>query len=540
MPKTPIPEKKLKSLYFPDQGQPNPLALGSADASASEALKEHQEAVGGELPLSAERNAYDPEGYAWGAWIFLQGLGWVYLLAFFSLWLQIEPLVGEQGLLPYRDLLARYQVLAEQRMWGWTLYTRWMPSLLWLDPSDRGLRWLCLSGILGAILLILRIAPRLVLLFLWMAYLSLVKAGQDFLAFQWDNLLLEAGFLAIFLAPSGLYVGYTRLVEPPRMARWLLWFLLIRLIFLSGWVKLQSGDVTWSHLTALAFHYETQPLPTLLAWYAHQLPMALHRIATAATLGIELAAPFLLLLGIFSRRVAALSMMLLMFLILLTGNYGFFNLLSLALLALTLDDAFYASFLPFFWQRGFTLRKRKITLLGRVVLLGCVAPLFYLAALQTAGQIVPRSWLEPQRWPLLATVAPFRSVNRYGLFAVMTTQRPEIMLEASQDGQRWLPYRFRFKPDDPKKAPVFAFFHMPRLDWQLWFAALSGHERQPWLRRLLQKLRHADPAALSLLHSAPFTEKPRFIRSIRMMCRFSSFAERHRDDAWWRCQRLSP
>ncbi|HKC23537.1 MAG TPA: lipase maturation factor family protein, partial [Thermoanaerobaculia bacterium] len=250
--------------------------------------------------------------YVGSAWLFLRVLGGIYLIAFVSFWVQADALVGERGILP----LSRFLAFATERA-GASRFTL-LPTLSWLFPSDAFVDVLCGGGAVLSVLLVLGIAPPLVLFLLWAFYLSLVVDARDFLGFQWDVLLLETGFLAIFLAPPVLRHRLTREQPPSQTFLWLLRFLLFRLMFLSGAVKLASHDPMWRHLTALQVHYETQPLPTWIGWWAHQLPASAQRASTAIMFGIELGAPFL----IFSRRLRRYAFAPLVFLQLLIGLTG--------------------------------------------------------------------------------------------------------------------------------------------------------------------------------------------------------------------------
>jgi lipase maturation factor 1 len=301
----------------------------------------------------------------------------------------------------------------------------------------------------------------------------------------------------------------------------------------SGLVKLASGDPTWHSLAALAVHYETQPLPTPLAWYAHQLPAAFHRASTAAVLGIELFAPWLMFAP---RRLKALAFILLVGLqvvIALTGNYAFFNLLSAALCVFLLDDAVLAS----------TSRVHNASVLG--------APGRAAALLLTAFLTVPVSALtfastagvELPGWPLVLPaarlIAPLRLVNGYGLFAVMTTTRPEIIIEGSNDGEVWLPYEFKYKPGDVSRRPMWVAPHQPRLDWQMWFAALGRYDEDEWFGNLCARLLQGSPAVLRLLAHNPFADHPpRYVRSVLYRYHFSDRATRRLRGDWWTRDRL--
>jgi predicted DCC family thiol-disulfide oxidoreductase YuxK len=235
---------------------------------------------------------FEQPAFSVASWLFMRLLGIVYFFAFLSLATQILGLMGQNGILPARDYLAMVQArVGAERYW-------FFPTLAWLNSSDMALKATSAGGVIGSVLLIFDIAPLLVSALLWILYLSLVTVGQDFLAFQWDSLLLEAGFLAILMAPRQIWPRLVERAPPPKVVRLLLWFLLFRLMFFSGVVKLASGDPTWRNLTALEYHYYTQPLPTPIAWYMHLAPLWYQHNSVVLMFFIELAVPFL----IFARR----------------------------------------------------------------------------------------------------------------------------------------------------------------------------------------------------------------------------------------------
>jgi predicted DCC family thiol-disulfide oxidoreductase YuxK len=283
---------------------------------------------------------FEQPTFSLATWLFLRLLGVVYFFAFLSLATQILGLIGRNGILPAGDFLAIVRSrFGTERYWLF-------PTLAWLGSSDTALQVMSGSGVACGLLLIFDIAPMLVLSLLWVLYLSLVTVGGDFLSFQWDNLLLEAGFVAILLAPGHLWPRGPTRSAPPGIPRWLLWFLLFRLMFSSGAVKLASGDPTWRNLTALQYHYYTQPLPTPIAWYMHLAPAGFQRASTVFTLFIELVVPFLIFAPRLWRFVGGGLLILLQVLIALTGNYAFFNLLTVAQCVLLYDDAFLKRFFP--------------------------------------------------------------------------------------------------------------------------------------------------------------------------------------------------
>ena len=280
-------------------------------------------------------------GHQLSRWLFLRLVGVVFLVAFLSLWVQIHGLVGSEGILPLGDYLDWIgQNLGAER------YHK-VPTVFWLGHGDLALNLVCSSGVVLSLLLIAGVAPIPVLLLLWATYLSLVVAGQRFLSFQWDILLLETGFMAMFFAP------WTFRPRPPwreprvsRAGLWLVRFLLFKLMFLSGIVKLISMDSTWWELTALDFHYYTQPLPTWTSWYAHQLPAWMQELSVFVMFVIELVLPFLIFFGRRMRIVAFVGLVFLQFMIAATGNYGFFNLLTIVLCVPLLDDRLLGALLP--------------------------------------------------------------------------------------------------------------------------------------------------------------------------------------------------
>lgn len=474
--------------------------------------------------------------YQWVGWLFLRSLGVVYLIAFLSLWVQILGLVGHSGILPAHTTLAAVQHQAEQAKLGWERFRRF-PTLCWFSTSDACLRAQCAAGAVLAVVLILGIAPAPCLFLLWMLYLSLVTIGREFLGFQWDALLLETGFLALFLAPLQFWPRPGRTPPPSRLVLWLLRWLLFRLMFESGCVKLLSHDPTWRHLTALSYHYQTQPLPTWLGWYAYQLPGWFHRASTLVMFVIELGLPVLIFAPRRLRQVPCVGFILLQVLILLTGNYGFFNLLTIALCLLLLDDAALLRLAPARWVPVIKLQLGKPAAGRRwprgllVALSGAVLGLSLMQFPGFFGLRIP--WPTPMR-TFQSWAAPFQSLNSYGLFQVMTTSRPEIIVEGSNDGQTWRPYAFEYKPGELKQRPGFVEPHMPRLDWQMWFAALGTYRQNPWFVNFCVRLLEGAPQTLALLADNPFPKAPpRYVRAVLYDYRFTDWATRRRTGAWW-------
>ena len=464
-----------------------------------------------------------PARFALSRALFLRLLGLIYFVAFASLAPQLPGLVGADGLLPAAAYLERVYEIQ-----GAEAYYR-LPTLLWLWPGDGLLLGLCWTGIGLSAAAVAGLMPVPTFAALWLCYLSLTVAGQDFLSFQWDVLLLETGLLAVLYAPPGRSLPLAGAPEPGAAARWLVWGLAFKLTFLSGITKLLSGDGTWWGLTALRYHYETQPIPTWVGWYAHQTPAWFATLSAAVMFAIELAAPFLIFVPPRYRRVrivGCLLLCLLQVLIAVTGNYGFFNLLAVALYLSLLDDATIGRLLPGVGWAGTALagaapagrvpgpHKRIAAPRWRRTALAAVAA----ALAMLSSYTVVREIHRPNPMPgwsaaLFGWIAPFRSVNGYGLFRTMTTERPEIVVEGSSDGVLWTEVPFRWKAGDPHRAPGFVQPHMPRLDWQMWFAALGPRAEAHWLLPLASHLLNPSPAVLALLNHNSFAgAPPRFDR----------------------------
>ncbi len=550
-------------------------------------------------------------------WLFLRALGLIYLIAFVSLWTQISGLIGHDGILPTDQFMSAAQQQCDLQGIGLERF-HLLPTLCWFDSSDGFLDFQCAAGAVLALLLIIGMAPVPCLILLWLLYLSLATVGRDFLGFQWDNLLLEAGFLAIFFAPWQLWPrvaatprrrnvdampsspllrlifhlqqlwqrgvaatfcdgGVATTSPPSRIALWLLRLLLFKLMFSSGCVKLASGDPNWRNLTALTFHYQTQPLPTWIGWYASQLPLWFQKLSCAGMFGIELGAPWLIFAPRRIRFFGGAAIAFLQILILLTGNYTFFNWLTLALCLLLLDDFALKKFAPAVLRRHLTISSRPdcdtVCNVG-----GASVPASLLGSSLAPTTMPldsrPSTLDKPLRWPRFVTIPlavvvagiylfqvsllfgvrpvwfypvavanawlePFRTFNTYGLFAVMTTERREIVVEGSNDGVNWLPYEFKYKPGDVNRRPAFVAPHQPRLDWQMWFAALGDYRQNPWFVNFCLRLLQGSPEVLALLEKNPFpNHPPRYLRAGFYDYRFTSFAGRRATGAWWKREPL--
>ena len=462
-----------------------------------------------------------PSAYGRSRRLFLGILGAASLTAFLSLRVQVDGLIGRRGIVPAADLLAAAHAEVGARAYGL------LPSIFWLGAGNGALHAACAAGAVLSILLAADLLPAVCAAGCWVLYLSLAAVGNEFLSFQWDALLIETLFLAVFLVDPRRLRGASKGAAPPSPAVLFLFrVLLFRLMFSSGVVKLTSGDRTWRDLTALRFHYGTQPLPTWIGWWAHQLPASAQTISALLLFAIELVAPFFFFAPRRLRNGALLATAILQVLIALTGNYAFFNVLTLALCLLLVDDRTLgrAAGKPEGPRRGWP----------RPVLAAVATLVLFLGAVHLAEILLPRAKVTAVLASAVSPAEPFRTVNGYGLFAVMTTTRPEIVVDGSEDGEHWRSYPFRWKPGDVGRRPGFVEPHQPRLDWQMWFAALSDVGRNPWFVSFAHRLLEGDPDVIRLLAADPFGgRRPRWVRAELWDYRFTDVATRRRTGAWW-------
>ncbi len=305
-------------------------------------------------------------------------------------------------------------------------------------------------------------------------------------------------------------------------------------------MKLASGDPNWRNLMALTFHYQTQPLPTWLGWYASQLPLWFQKFSCATTFVIELGTPFLIFAPRQLRFAGSAAIATLQILILLTGNYTFFNFLTLALCLLLLDDFAVQKILPQKFTRHFSVNPEPAIVnqfrrWPKAVIIPIAAVFAVVSLSQVASLFGPRFGLWVPAAIFEREFGSLRTINGYGLFAVMTTKREEIVIEGSNDGVNWRPYEFKYKPGDVNRCPRFVEPFQPRLDWQMWFAALGTAQQNPWFGNFCERLLQGSPAVLALLEKNPFPDQPpRYIRAELYDYHFTNFAERRVTGAWWK------
>jgi lipase maturation factor 1 len=458
---------------------------------------------------------YAPPRYDLVSFLFLRLFGLIYFSAFVSFGVQAQGLIGSHGILPLSDLVvaARGQIGPERFFL--------MPMVFWWNAGDFAIQSVCWVGAGLSLLLVFNLLPRLSLFLLYVLYLSLLYGGQTFMTYQWDTYLLEAGFLALLLSFATV----------PGI--WLLRWLLFRFMFMSGVVKLLSGDPNWRKLSALSYHFLTQPLPTPLAWYAAHLPGRTLQFATGATFFIELVVPFLIFCPRRLRFFAACGILLLQGCILITGNYNWFNLQTMLLCLLLFDDAALQKILPRRLVRVLPARVgQRAPRRGATVSVGALGLLIVFCSLV---QMDVRFGGDP---PVAARtvdefIDPLHIVSGYGLFAVMTTRRGEIVIEGSNDGVEWREYEFRYKPGDLARRPGWNIPHQPRLDWQMWFAALDDPRRLPWFPRFLAALLTNAPAVTALLEKNPFPDKPPVYVRAKYYDYIYASSEEKAKGLWW-------
>ena len=479
-------------------------------------------------------------------WLFLRALGLIHFSAFYSLVFQIRGLIGPGGILPANTYL---QAVAQSfghyaRFW-------FAPTLLWLSSSSWILTALCWVGMAASLLLVLNIWPRGMIAICFLCFLSFVSAAGDFSSYQSDGMLLEAGFISLFFAPPGFRPRWGESGPPSRASLFLLQWEWFRIYFESGVVKLASGEPQWRNFTAMDEYYQNGPLPTWIGWYVQHFPHWFHAATAYGTLALELGLVWMLFLPRRWRIACFFVVTPWQIGIILTANYTFLNYLVLVLGFLLLDDKFLVRFFP---QRRPTFvpasasgapgidaaHPREFSAQLTALRLSLTAAVLGLIFYSTTVQML---WIVFPRLPLpaspVAALDPFRIANRYGLFAVMTRGRYEIEFQGSQDGQTWIAYPFRYKPQDLNQPPGIYAPYQPRFDWNLWFASLGSWREYPIVANTEVRLLSNDHDVLSLFAGNPFSQAPpRQVRAVIWQYWFTSVTEKRDRGAWWRRQLL--
>ena len=461
--------------------------------------------------------------------VLLRGLGLIYAVAFAILWDQGLGLIGARGLLPAERFASRVRHAGQLLDY---------PSLFDWNASDLALRCGALCGLVLALLVLAGLENAIAMLVLWALYLSFCHVGQIFWGYGWEILLLEAGFLAVFLCPLRGLRPLTSTLRPPATVIWLLRWLLFRVMFGAGLIKLR-GDPCWRDLTCLVFHYETQPVPSPGSWLLHQAPVWFHQFGVPINHVVELLAPF----GVFGprrvRHCAAAAMIAFQLLLIASGNLSFLNWLTLVVCLACLDDSLLVRVLPARLcraaerlERGARSHRAQII---AVSLLACVV------AVLSVGPVL--NMLSP-RQAMNRSFDPLHLVNTYGAFGSVGRVRHEIVLSGTlepvaETAVDWREYELPCKPGDPRRRPCVITPYHYRLDWQMWFAAMSDAESEPWFVHLVYKLLVGERDVLDLFAENPFRDRPpRFVRAELYEYRFTSFADG--SDAYWRRTRVGP
>lgn len=461
---------------------------------------------------------YEPPRYDIVSWLFVRGVALIYFFAFLSFGMQSLGLIGSQGIIP----VAKTTEVVYQHIGaiGYRLY----PMVFWFNASDFMVQATCWVGALLSLVLFFNIIPRISLILLYGLYLSLCSAGLFFMSFQWDIYILEVGILTLFLFGWSKPIGI-----------WLLRWLLFRFIFAGGMVKILSGDPTWRDLSALSYYFITEPLPTPLAYYAAHLPDTVLTFCTGAALFIEIFVPFLIFFPRRIRFAGALTILFMQTLILLTGNYNFFNLLTMLLCLVCFDDAALQKILPLRFTQWIpktltSVRPHKIASAAAITFVIVTVSISLLQFYVRFGGTVATPIAMAADY-----IAPLRIVNTYGPFAVMTTKRDELILEGSRDGKTWVEYSFKYKPGDVLGPLKWNIPFQPRLDWQMWFAALGSLRDNIWLNNLVGRILTNSPAVIGLLGTNPFPDvPPLYLRFQIYDYQFTSSKERDETDAVWK------
>jgi hypothetical protein len=450
----------------------------------------------------------------WLARLILErGIATVYVFAFVAAARQFRALIGEHGLLPVPRYLARHSFIRT-------------PSIFHVHYSDRFFATVAWSGAALAAGMAAGLADMVPLgvtvllwLLLWVAYLSIVNVGQTWYLFGWESLMLEMGFLAIFL-------GNDR-IAPPVLAMWLARLLLFRLEFGAGLIKLR-GDSCWRDLTCLYYHHETQPMPGPLSWFFHHLPKPLHRVEAAGNHFAQLVVPF----GLFAPQpvagIAGAIVVVTQLWLVASGNFAWLNWLTILLGCSAIDARSLAALLPIPHQPTLTEAPRWFAALVIVF-----------AALTLMLSYWPVRNMISRRQRMNMSFNPFHLINTYGAFGSIGRTRREVVIEGTDEpaiteGTIWKEYEFKGKPGAVRRLPrQWAPYHL-RLDWLMWFAAISPQYANSWLHPFMLRLLQNDAATLRLLRDNPFRDDPpRYVRAQLYRYRFTTAAELRRDHAWW-------
>ena len=485
-------------------------------------------------PVQKVVNVFEPAASSyWITRFFLfRSLGLIYCIAFLAILDQWIPLLGNDGLLPVANYLDH---AAEAiRKSGESPITH-LPTVFWANSSDLFVMSCAFVGLAAASLLTAGYANAILMVFLWLLYMSYVHVGQTWYSFGWETMTLEATFLAILLCPTWRGSPFPRNSPPSKIVIWFYRWMLFRVMFGAGLIKLR-GDPCWREFTCLIFHYETQPIPHMLSWHAHHFPELIHKIGVLWNHFVELIVPWFFFGTRRIRIAGGLLTASFQILLILSGNLSWLNWLTLALCIPCFDDQFLSRFIPMrTWARIVDNNTQsRMSLMRRVVIFAVTVLLLYLSMEPVQNMMSPHQIMN-------TSFDRLHLMNTYGAFGHVGKVRYEIVLQGTSDSipsasSHWLEYEFKGKPTDLERRPPFVAPYHLRLDWLIWFAAMSRVQNHPWLLHLTYKLLQNDQAAISLIERNPFPESPPV--HIRAELYRYEFTDPGNDTgAWWQRQR---
>ncbi len=456
--------------------------------------------------------------------LILRLLGLVYAVAFLVAANQLVPLIGAHGLTSAHDFLSHVHSQLGSRTEG-MLH---LPTLFWFGITDQVMTIFAWFGFVLSLIVVAGYANAILLVVLWVMYMSIVHVGQIWYGYGWEIQLLETGFLSIFLCPliDGRPFPNSR---PPILVFWLFRWLGFRIMVGAGLIKLR-GDPCWRDLTCLYYHYETQPIPSPISRYLHFAPRWFHQIEALWNHFVELIVPWFSFGPRTARHIAGVLLVIFQVILIISGNLSFLNYLTIIPFLACFDDAFLCRFLP----KSLVRRAEEAAAKSPPSRIndGIAVALSILVAYLSVAPVLN---LVGGRQLMNYSFDPLDLVNTYGAFGTVGRERDEIIFEGTSDAfitgeTKWMEYEFKAKPGDPNRRPAFIAPYQPRLDWQIWFAAMASPADYPWTFHFVWKLLHNDPGALSLIANNPFPNAPpHYIRARLYHYQFAPLGEK----AWW-------
>jgi hypothetical protein len=461
--------------------------------------------------------------------VILRLLGFVYAMAFLVAINQLVPLIGEHGLTPANHFLNSI----EEQLGSRTAGMLRLPTLFWFGISDGGLSIFAWIGFGLSLVVLAGYANAIILTILWAMYMSIVHVGQIWYGYGWETQLLETGFLSIFLCPLLDARPFPK-CRPPLLVLWLFRWLGFRIMIGAGLIKFR-GDPCWRDLSCLYYHYETQPIPNPISRYLHFAPAWFHKIETAWNHFVELIVPWFSFGPRHARHVAGVLLVSFQIILIISGNLSFLNYVTIIPFLACFDDTFLRRVLPKALVRRAerAAQESEPSRINNTIAIALSILVAYLS-------IAPVANLISERQMMNTSFDRLDLVNTYGAFGTVGRERPEIVFEGTDDAlitgdTQWKEYEFVAKPGDPNRRPPFIAPYQPRIDWQIWFAAMASPSDYPWTFRFVWKLLHKDPGTLSLIANNPFPNSaPHYIRARLYRYHFAPLGEK----LWWKREPL--